>query len=131
MSATFAGHNRIGGMSQAASQAAAFYRDVSKSRTVWTLRDGGGYPAPKNREGVRAQPFWSSRSRAERIVSTVAAYAGFDVVEVSLDAFLDKWLPSLEKGGIRVGVNWSGPHATGYDIEPGSVRTALDAASHD
>lgn len=115
-------------MSQAASQAAAFYRDAAKFRAVWTVRDSGGYPAPKNREGIRAQPFWSSRSRAEKIVSTVPAYAGFDVEEVALDAFIEKWLPSLEEHGLRVGVNWSGPRATGYDIEPSSVKVALDAA---
>ena len=115
-------------MSQSASQAAAFYRDAAKSKTVWTLRDAGGYPAPKNREGVRAQPFWSSRSRLEKIVATVPAYSGFEIVEVGLDTFLDKWLPSLEANGLRVGVNWSGPRATGYDIAPNSIRAALDAA---
>jgi hypothetical protein len=115
-------------MSQSASQAAAFYRDAARSRTVWTLRDEGGYSAPKNREGVRAQPFWSSRSRVEKIVATVPAYAGFDIVEITLDAFLDNWLSSLDARGLRVGVNWSGPSATGYDIEPSSIRTALDAA---
>jgi hypothetical protein len=114
------GHSQCGSLSR------RFYRDAAKSRAVWTLRDGGGYPAPKNREGVRAQPFWSSRARADRIVSTVPAYAGFDVIEVPLDAFIEEWLPSLDENGFRVGVNWSGPRA-GYDIEPGSVKTALDA----
>jgi hypothetical protein len=95
---------------------------------VWTLRDDGGYPAPMNREGVRAQPFWSSRKRVEKVVARVPAYSGFAVVEITLETFLDKWLPSLEANGLRVGVNWSGPRATGYDIEASSLRTALDAA---
>lgn len=115
-------------MSQSASQASAFYVDAARSGAIWTLRDAGGYPAPKNRDGVRTQPFWSSRSRAEKIVATVPAYAGFEVVEVSLASFLDKWLPSLEADGLRVGVNWSGPRATGYDIDAVSIKTALDAA---
>ena len=115
-------------MSQAASQAAAFYRDAAKARSVWTLRDDDGYPAPKNGEGVRAQPFWSSRARAEKIAPTVPAYAGFEVTEIPLDTFVDKWLPSLEESNLRVGVNWSGPHATGYDIEPRSVRASLEFA---
>lgn len=88
--------------------AAAFYRDAAKSKTVWTLRDADGYPAPKNRESVRAQPFWSSRSRVEKVVATVPAYSGFEIVEVGLETFLDKWLPSLEANGPRVGVSWSG-----------------------
>lgn len=115
-------------MSQSASQAAAFYRDAAKSGTVWTLRDEGGYPAPKNREGIRAQPFWSSRTRVEKIIATVPAYASFEVEEIALDTFLAEWLPSLEDDDLRVGVNWSGPRATGYDIEPSSVGAALDAA---
>jgi hypothetical protein len=64
-------------VSQSASQASAFYLDVARSGAIWTLRDAGGYPAPKNRNGVRAQPFWSSRSRAETIVATIPAYTGF------------------------------------------------------
>ncbi len=31
-----------------ASQAAAFYREVARTRKVWTVRDAGGYPAPEN-----------------------------------------------------------------------------------
>jgi hypothetical protein len=81
-----------------------------------------------NSEGVRTQPFWSSRSRVEKIIATVAAYEGFEPVEITLDAFLEKWLPGLERDGFRVGVNWSGPHATGYDIEPRVIRRALEAS---
>jgi hypothetical protein len=116
-------------VSQAGSQAADFYRDAARTRVVFTVRDAGGYPAPESREGVRAQPFWSSRARAERIVATVPAYAGFEVEEIALDAFLERWLPGLEVDGLRVGVNWSGPRATGYDVEPGAVRAALEAAA--
>ena len=64
----------------------------------------------------------------EKIVGTVPAYFGFEIVEVELETFLDEWLPSLEANDLRVGVNWSGPRATGYDIEPSSIRTALGAA---
>jgi Protein of unknown function (DUF2750) len=115
-------------VSQSASQAAVFYRDVAQTRTVWTLRDAGGYPAPKNHEGSALSPSGHRAHERERIVSTVAAYAGFDVVEVPLDTFIEKWLPGLEEDGLHVGVKWSGPRATGYDIEPGSVRASLDAA---
>jgi hypothetical protein len=29
-------------------------------------------------------PFWSTKSRAERVIANVAAYAGFELVEVPL-----------------------------------------------
>jgi hypothetical protein len=106
---------------QSASQAAAFCRDVASAGAVWTIRDAGGFPAPKNSEGRRAQPFWSSRSRAERIIATVPAYSGFSVVEIAWTEFAERWIPGLARDRILVGVNWSGARATGYDVEPEEV----------
>ena len=103
-------------MSQAASQAAAFYREVAESGVLWSLEDDVGYPAPMTASGQRAQPFWSSRRRAEKIVKTVAAYAGFQPFEIGWDEFLSTWVPDMEKDGLLVGVNWSGPTARGYDV---------------
>jgi Protein of unknown function (DUF2750) len=103
-------------VSLAASQAAAFYREVAASRVLWSLEDALGYPAPMTASGLRAQPFWSSRRRAENIVSTVAAYAGFEPFEIRWDDFVATWVPDMEKDGLLVGANWSGPRATGYDI---------------
>lgn len=105
-------------MSTASLHAAAFYREVSETGSVWTIRDNAGFPAPLNSDGKRAQPFWSSSSRAERVVNGVAAYSGFSVVEISWETFRDRWIPGLTRDGILVGVNWSGSRATGYDIEP-------------
>jgi hypothetical protein len=50
------------------------------------------------------------------------------MVEIKLADFLERWLPALERDGLRVGVNWSGPRAVGYDLQPADVRTAIDAA---
>ncbi len=113
-------------MSQAASQAWAFYRDVAKHRTVWTIRDAGGFPVPKTAEG-RAQPFWSSLSRVQRIIKTVPAYQGFQPHELSWAEFCERWVPGLGRDGIRVGVNWSGARAVGYDMESSRVRECVEA----
>ena len=115
-------------MSQAASQAAAFYRDVAKNRSVWTVEDAGGYPAPMTSSGQRAQPFWSSKSRVEKIISTVQAYAGFSPVEISWDKFCEVWVPGLTEDGLLMGVNWSGPRASGYDVTPLEVLRNVEAA---
>ncbi|MFT3727256.1 MAG: DUF2750 domain-containing protein [Terricaulis sp.] len=114
-------------MTQAASQAAAFYRDIAKSRSVWTVRDSGGFPAPKTPSGRRAQPFWSSRSRVEKIIATAPAYAAFEAFEISWDEFCRAWVPGLTKDGLLVGVNWSGARALGYDIEPLDVQRNVEA----
>jgi hypothetical protein len=114
-------------MSQASSQAWAFYRDVAKSRVVWTIRDAGGYPAPKTQEGRRAQPFWSTRSRVERIIKSVPAYAGFAPEEIPWETFCSTWVPGLTRDGLLVGVNWSGKRAVGYDMEPEALRLNVEA----
>ena len=115
-------------MSVSAAHASAFYAEAAEHHCVWGIRDRDGFPAPLNGDGERTMPFWSLRSRAERVVSTVAAYAGFEVVEVPLEAFLTRWLPGLERDGLRVGLNWSGSRATGYDLAPSDVLTQLEAS---
>ena len=73
-------------------------------------------------------PFWSSRKRVETIIANVPAYLGFEPFQIPLDEFLGRWLPGLERDGLKVGVNWSGNRAVGYDVEPGNVRAALKHA---
>jgi hypothetical protein len=118
-------------MSQAGSQAWAFYREVARSRVVWTVRDDQGYPAPMTSSGRRAQPFWSSRPRVEKVIATVPAYAIFRPDEISWEHFCAKWVPELERDGMLAGVNWSGPRATGFDLEPSGVRRAVEALMAD
>lgn len=114
-------------MSASASQAAAFYREVAKEKKLWTVSDAGGFPAPKGSDGLRAFPFWSSRSRAETITKNVPAYAGFTPVEVSWEEFVKEWIPDATKDGFNIGVNWSGARARGYDVKPEEVRKAVEA----
>lgn len=114
-------------MSHAASQAAAFYRQVAAEGVVWTLRDADGFPAPLNSDGQRAQPFWSSRTRVELVIGTVSAYAGFEPVEITWSVFKERWAPGLAKDKILVGVNWSGDRATGYDLPSMVVVTRVES----
>ncbi len=113
-------------MSNAATQYAAFCRDVARHKIVWTLRDKGGFPAPQASSGKRAHPFWSSKSRVQRIIKTVPAYAGFEPFEIRLDDFVARWLSVLEKDDLLVGVNWSGPRAQGYDVRPDEVLARIE-----
>lgn len=115
-------------MSQAASQAWAFYREVAKARVVWTVRDDSGFPTVTT-SGKCAQPFWSSRSRVEQIIKTVPAYTGFEPYEVSWANFCDKWVPDFVRDGLLVGVNYSGKRAVGYDIEPENLVRSVEAVT--
>ena len=113
-------------MSNAASHAHAFYRQVAKEGRLWTVRDADGYPAPKNSKGKRSLPFWSSLSRVQKILKTVPAYSKFEAVEFTWEQFRDEWIPSIKNDDMLVGVNWSGPHASGYDIDTDFVRRAVE-----
>ena len=113
-------------MSQAASQWAVFARDVAAREKVWTIRDRGGFPPPLTASGKRAHPFWSSLERVEAIIRTVPAYSGFEPFEISWQKFRDAWLPGMERDGLLVGVNWSGPRALGYDIDPPEVLERIE-----
>jgi hypothetical protein len=94
---------------------------------VWTIEDANGAPAPAGEDGRRVMPFWSTRSRAQRIIDTVPAYAGFVPRSLSLQAFEDRWLPGLQRDGLLVGINWSGARATGYEVGPETVAGWLIA----
>ena len=92
---------------------------------MYALRDDAGFPAPAAPDGVRSMPFWSKDSRAKAIIANVEAYRGMSVAELSVEEWKDRWLPGLERDGLLVGLNWSGAHATGYDISPAQVLANL------
>lgn len=114
-------------MSNVASHAASFYREVAQTRKIWSIKDANGYPAPLNSDGKRAMPFWSSLRRAEKIVKTVSAYSGFEPIVIEWDVFCERWVPGLSKDGFLAGLNWSGITASGYDIEPIQLKKNVEA----
>jgi hypothetical protein len=104
----------------------AFYREAGADGSVWTVEDDSGVPAPIGTDGRRAMPFWSRRSRVERVIATVPAYAHFRPREVSREAFVERWSPGLAGDGLLVGLNWSGERATGFDFTPDGVLARLN-----
>ncbi|WP_082805343.1 DUF2750 domain-containing protein [Pseudomonas sp. BMS12] len=114
-------------MSIAAVHTSAFYREVAKSGFVWGIRDEAGFPAPLGSDGARAMPFWSSESRALKIIQNLPAYGGFTPVAIEWSIFCERWVPGLTQDGLLVGVNWSGQAASGYEIQPLSVQRNIEA----
>ena len=114
-------------MTQSAAHAAVFFDEVAAGARLWSIKDEGGFPAPVGLDGQRAMPFWSKLSRAERVIERVPTYSGFEAVEIPLRDFVDRWLPGLTRDRTLVGLNWSGPSATGYDLDPETVRGRLEA----
>lgn len=114
-------------MSVSAAQSSAFFTEVTLHGEVFAIRDDGGFPAPMNRSGARAMPFWSRESRARKVIENVPAYRQFVPVRLTLAEFRSKWIPDLSQDGLQIGVNWSGRGATGYDFTPAEVLAGLDA----
>jgi hypothetical protein len=112
-------------MSQSGAQAAAFFRDVTRHGTVWYVRDDEGSPAPVTSGGPRALPYWSTASRAAR----AARQWGGELRVESMP--LDRWrhvtLPGLERDGLHIGINWSGPRLVGWDF---TVPEVLNRLAH-
>lgn len=110
-----------------AANSARFFTEVIRGGALWTVRDAAGIPAPMNVDGERAMPFWSLRSRAERVRDVSPEYHSFEVVSISLDGFRTNWLPGLSRDGLKVGVNWAGVRAIGYELSPEEVETRLES----
>lgn len=115
-------------MSIAAAHAHTFIAEVIAVGEVWAIRDEGGFPTSTNASGEIVMPFWSMESRAQSIIDKVPAYQDFKPHRLSLVDFVERWLSGLDRDGLMVGLNWSGNHATGFDISPSAVRKRIEAA---
>lgn len=113
-------------MSTAAAHAAAFYREVARTRTIWAIRDPGGFSAPIGTDARRAMPFCSSRQRALAVIASAAAYVGFEPVEIPWPAFCARWIPGLLRDGLLAGVNWASACATGFDVDPRELQRNVE-----
>ncbi|MFB8757033.1 DUF2750 domain-containing protein [Streptomyces nigra] len=110
-------------MSVSGAQAAAFFREVARTRTVWWVRDGDGSPTPASSSGRPAFPYWSSEARAQRAAELWGP--AFRAVPMPLDHWRSAALPDLAEDDLRVGINWSGPRLTGWDFTVADVVNRL------
>jgi hypothetical protein len=86
-----------------------FVGRMMKARTVWTVRNLDGMMGAEGVDGSSAQPFWSSRDRAERMVEEAAPAASLSVVEIPLGDFVHS-LGELAAAGVLVGIDWQTDH---------------------
>ncbi|MEY9850885.1 hypothetical protein ABH923_000563 [Leifsonia sp. EB41] len=114
-------------MSTSAAQASAFFEEIGADGSIWTIEDDGGVPAPVGTDGRRAMPFWSLRSRLERVTASVPAYRGFQTREIPRVEFETRWLPGIRRDGLLAGLNWAGAEATGFDLTADEVLMRLKA----
>ncbi|MFE9859382.1 DUF2750 domain-containing protein [Streptomyces sp. NPDC005780] len=114
-------------MSQSGSQAAAFFKDVSRSGVVWFVRDDEGSPAHLAADGTRSFPFWSTSARAQRAAKIWGR--GLRVGSMPLGIWCDHVLPDAARDGLVIGINWSGPRLVGWSFTPKEVLNRLAPSS--
>jgi hypothetical protein len=111
-------------MTVSAAQYAKFNAEIAQTGRAFTFTNHGElliYPV----RGQEVVPFWSSRSRLEKIQIDHPKYQRHEIAEYSLAEFLS-WLAQLEEERILVGVNWSGAKLTGYNVAVPELRPALE-----
>ena len=111
-------------MTIAAAQAQKFYQQVTADQHVFTFLADDSYLVFKVGD-AEVVPFWSSRSRLDRVQTLHPKYRNYMVDEISLDQFLTKTLSQFREEQIRVGVNWSGRRLTGYDLTADDLERNL------
>jgi hypothetical protein len=112
-------------MSVAATQASMFYEEIVKGSTVYTFFDQGDYLVYPVSNG-EVVPFWSSKSRLEKIQATLPKYSGYEIGSESLESFVSNTVPYLEDNKILFGINWSGDRLQGYNLEAEELRKNID-----
>ncbi|MEH7014466.1 DUF2750 domain-containing protein [Neobacillus niacini] len=76
-------------MTQSATNWSAFINEIIKYRKVWTIKDEGGIPTSTNIDREESMPFWSLKSRAQKIIENVPAYSEFQPFEIDFEEFLN------------------------------------------
>ncbi len=95
---------------------------------VWGLEGPDGWalcPSEKYDE-TEVMPFWSQPELAE--LHCREEWESYKVVPVSLEEFIDDWLPGMHDDVFLVGVNWD-EEMEGEEIEPLDVLADFDEAT--
>ncbi|QLG89399.1 DUF2750 domain-containing protein [Chitinibacter bivalviorum] len=107
-------------------EVAKFYREIAQTKTIWSIKDEVGFPAPIGGKGKRAMPFWSSKVRAEEEIANVPSFKGFEPVAIAWDVFTQQMLPGMERDGLLAGVNWSSIAAVSLDVTPTELQQQVE-----
>lgn len=102
-----------------------FLRQAVAAGMVWGLEDDEGWAlaASSEDESLVVFPLWSSKQAATACVE--GDWAAYQASEVSLDDLLEHWLPSMERDGYRVGVDWDAS-LEGVEVPPLELQADLE-----
>ncbi len=83
-----------------------FLEQVKQTETVWGICNESGWAACESEDydGSSVIPFWSDKQFAENYIKF--EWPRYEPKQISLEEFIENWLPGMEEDGIYVGINW-------------------------
>ncbi len=94
-----------------------FFVEAMEQGCIWGLEGPEGWalcPSEKYKDSD-VMPFWSQPEFAQ--IHCVDEWSVYKPVPVSLEEFIDEWLPGMHEDVVLVGVNWDAD-MEGEEIEP-------------
>ena len=108
---------------------------IGQPLSIFITRSGG-LPIPGRQlsgsnndttDPASVMPFSSERAYAAR--GAVREWANYAPASISLDEFLNVWLPGMSEDGFLVGTNWNA-YLVGKECDPTELRDELLASFH-
>jgi hypothetical protein len=100
-----------------------FVSRVRASGTVWSIKEGDGWAlCPSNHQDCDLYVFWSDEAYARQHCKE--EWSGYQPASISLDSFLENWLPGMAAEGFLVGVQFNSDLA-GLEVEPSKLAHDL------
>lgn len=105
-----------------------FIEDALETGCVWGLENAEGWalcPSEAN-DDIDVMPFWSQPEYAQ--VHCKDEWSDYKPVPISLEEFLDEWLPGTHEDVLLIGINWN-EDMEGVEIEPLDLLEDIDSAA--
>lgn len=101
-----------------------FVSQVLENGQIWGLKNDDGWALCDSIEFEETDvfPFWSSERHAADHCE--GEWDVYEPASLSLDEFLEDWLPGMHEDGAMVGPNWDGD-LNGLEVEPRDLAERL------
>ncbi len=103
----------------------AFIEEVLAGGQIWGLasNDGWAICASSDDDTIDVYPFWSNE--ADAALHCVGEWSIFWPVALTLEDFLEDWLPGMDQDEVLAGTNWN-EDLEGLEVEPAYLAEALN-----
>jgi hypothetical protein len=100
-----------------------FIKKVADNQEVWSLKNADGWVLA-SQDDIEVIPVWPHARYAE--VSAEDAWANTEAAVITLDEWLDKWLPGIRRDGRLLAV-FPTPTSKGFIVPSEAMKEDLEA----